>query len=693
MSLLLVIGLLIPPFAQQTFLALPDSDRNENVILREIPVYAYSYLIDYVSHDPINIISNADFAAQKEIEGWAGNGTVDDPYIIEGYNITYNGYNIRISNVTAHFIIRSCYLASIGTTKNDPYDDGVNFYNVTSGTVMNNIMFNNTDGGIYLGDSKGTIANNIMIDNRHSIILANSSASVTRNEVTGSNNVSIYVLDSFNSVISRNYASAIYGESILLDNATGCTVTDNDFEIHSATFRSSRNCTISKNRCREGSGILIDSSSDIVVFLNSIVQPAGTGIEVYRSNITTVSYNTINGADGDGILVHESEICRYYGNRVWGGLDGISIIEVTNSNFTFNHIQSQQYYGIDITTGSENILYGNLLTMDGYGPAIDWGVYNQWDDGAFMGNFWEGIEEGSLEIYGTANSVDRFARAISDEDFYYPHIRPEPIVHKLGGIGASLTWIVYCEPFDYEIYVNDTPIDSGRCLDTNAVTIDISDLPNGYYSFVLRVYPLYMMIDPGYITSTPFHFTVPDIWFLDSDADDMPDVWEIANGLNPYVDDSGLDYDSDGLFNNEEYFEGTDPRNPDSDSDSIFDGWEVRYGLDPLNASDASLDFDYDKLTNLEEYILGTNPTSSDSDSDGFPDAWEVRNGFDPTNPAVSLWECFVFYSPIMGAISVIVIAVVGVLFARYEQSSLQRRRSVRDEEEEEQEALSELLQ
>ena len=155
MSLLLVIVLLIPLFAQQAFLALSDSDRNENVALKEIPSHAYSYLVDYVNHDPISILSNADFAAQRDLEGWAGNGTLDDPYIIEGYNITYNGYDIRISNVTAHFVIRNCYLMSKGTVKNDPYDDGVYFYNVTNGSVTNNIIANNTDGAIYFGDSKG----------------------------------------------------------------------------------------------------------------------------------------------------------------------------------------------------------------------------------------------------------------------------------------------------------------------------------------------------------------------------------------------------------------------------------------------------------------------------------------------------------------------------------------------------------
>ena len=39
----------------------------------------------------------------------------------------------------------------------------------------------------------------------------------------------------------------------------------------------------------------------------------------------------------------------------------------------------------------------------------------------------------------------------------------------------------------------------------------------------------------------------------DSDLDGMPDTWEIANGLNPDINDSGADLDGDGYTNIEEF--------------------------------------------------------------------------------------------------------------------------------------------
>jgi hypothetical protein len=69
--------------------------------------------------------------------------------------------------------------------------------------------------------------------------------------------------------------------------------------------------------------------------------------------------------------------------------------------------------------------------------------------------------------------------------------------------------------------------------------------------------------------------------FLDSDGDGMPDDWEEAYGLNPFVNDAKEDRDEDGLDNLTEYLRQTLPNNRDSDGDGYNDGREVLQATNP----------------------------------------------------------------------------------------------------------------
>ncbi|MDB6174132.1 MAG: peptidase papain [Chthoniobacteraceae bacterium] len=131
----------------------------------------------------------------------------------------------------------------------------------------------------------------------------------------------------------------------------------------------------------------------------------------------------------------------------------------------------------------------------------------------------------------------------------------------------------------------------------------------------------------------------------DTDGDGMDDSWEIANGLNPLVNDANEDRDLDSLTNKEEYdvralgykanavnsLAGLPSDNHMSDYRSLKgEGWAHRYydKNDRLVATERDNGlvqiYVYDGNGNkIRDVIL----SNLDADGDGLPDAWEFAHG------------------------------------------------------------------
>lgn len=130
-------------------------------------------------------------------------------------------------------------------------------------------------------------------------------------------------------------------------------------------------------------------------------------------------------------------------------------------------------------------------------------------------------------------------------------------------------------------------------------------------------------------TSVPTAIPTPAV---DTDSDGVLDAYELAHPcMNVAVADGEDDPDADGLKNIEEGAHLTDACNPDSDADTMPDGFEVSNTcLDPLMPAAPADDADTDTLTDVEEYQQRTLPCDPDSDRDGYEDGVEVTLGEDP---------------------------------------------------------------
>lgn len=158
----------------------------------------------------------------------------------------------------------------------------------------------------------------------------------------------------------------------------------------------------------------------------------------------------------------------------------------------------------------------------------------------------------------------------------------------------------------------------------STVSIDLTSIVSGWVNSTIDNFGLVVFV--GDLESNAAGFSNPKIVItgaLDTDNDGMPDNYELANGLDPNLDDSGLDSDSSGgadsLTNLEEFTAGTDPQDSDSDDDGLLDGQEVNGTLNPW-------------ASGVQSGPPGdpTDPLKADSDGDGVDDNAEIIAGTDP---------------------------------------------------------------
>jgi parallel beta-helix repeat protein len=171
----------------------------------------------YTPHDPIYIHGNYEFTSENGVTG--GTGWVNDPFIIEGWEINASSdHGITIEDTNKCFEIRNCYIHSGGSSK-----DGIVFYHVINGIINSSIISNNKYGIIfrdydfYIGEdsSYNKIMNNTIKNNKkdgihfeHTLSDYHSYNLIFLNEISNNNQHGIYmIMSEYNQIFSNNFIS------------------------------------------------------------------------------------------------------------------------------------------------------------------------------------------------------------------------------------------------------------------------------------------------------------------------------------------------------------------------------------------------------------------------------------------------------------------------------------------------------
>jgi parallel beta-helix repeat protein len=635
-----------------------------------------------LTHDPIIILSNADFEdPQNNI---TGSGTFADPYIISNWTIDAAGSGscISISDTTAHFVIKNCTLLNSGSypdagmyisncgngtiynntirenyyginlgsssnhsiSENSIYnndDDGIRIHSSSNNTFFGNLIYNNSDNGFYLSTwaDYNIFLNNSVYENKYGFYLNTvNHNTISNNSIYNHTIDGIYLQASSEyNTISSNFVSEnedafyiSYGDNntifdnVVSKNINGFYLSDshkNEIFNNSVCYNtfdgfslfSSINNTISHNLIYNNTddGIFIWSSSTDNNILKNSIYNNSDGLFMDSSNLNTISYNHIYDNYNNGISIDNCNYTIISGNEIDNNTITGILFQLSNNGTIYNNSIKKNDKGITFDSNSCNSSISINNFINNRFHAIDNGIDNVWDDSK-LGNYWDnytGFDLAPVDGIGE----DPYIINVNSNDSY-------PLMYPT------------FEDFDGDGFKNLEEYTLG--VDSYKTNVSNPDSDYDGLSDYLE-----------WIYST-------EPWNNDTDTDNMPDGWEVSNGLNPNSIDSSGDLDNDGLENLEEFNNKADPNDSDTDDDGLtdgievntystdplsndtegdlmLDGWEVGNGLDPI-LNDSADDLDKDGLTNLEEFNLNTAANNNDSEGDFMLDGWEVENDLNP---------------------------------------------------------------
>lgn len=327
----------------------------------------------------IMINGNEDFVNQASLNGWDGNGSKEDPYIISNYSLVsaLGISTIWINNTDLHFVIENNLLEQ----SSELYEAGIKLQSVHNGEISNNILKNN-NYGIYIDNSSNIkVTNNSFTDNARWGISAwySTNISITHNSFL-QNDGAIRISYTTTSNIEKNIATNNTNWGLSIRFSSAINLLNNTIDT---TYR----------------GIYIWSSSTTLIMGNNVTNNE-IGVGIGSSSRTIVSFNNVT-------------------NNVWGGI-GIWTGS-TRSIVTQNTIKNNEDYGVYIwsVSSNNNTIYLNRFIDNGRASSqgFDYGEANKWHNETLQqGNYWSDWDgKGAYSIDGWTNPEDIYPLAINDQ--------------------------------------------------------------------------------------------------------------------------------------------------------------------------------------------------------------------------------------------------------------------------------------
>jgi parallel beta-helix repeat protein len=329
----------------------------------------------FISSGSLEFFDNESFESQ----GFPGNGTVDDPFIISGFSFNISsGQAIIMLGTDAHVVIRDNVFYG-----QDSADTAILFTNVRNLIIENNIISNFNNGTVSVNSLGNKIIGNTFHTGFQGIYLQTN----TRNTTIENNKIfgfefGIFLLNSRNNEISYNNIFGSY-INVVIENSNDNIIHDNSLSLADAGFfldRSLKNIIINNIFMQVQYPIfsefsnhtkIISNDFDLSIYAISIHY--GEQIEIRDNNFIHVNtvidlqlvsnatvFNNIISYSGSGIIGSSSNNISIIHNKINYFSVGIYLFS-NNTKIQSNTIFTTDSGPSVILTGYENEIIANTM--------------------------------------------------------------------------------------------------------------------------------------------------------------------------------------------------------------------------------------------------------------------------------------------------------------------------------------------
>lgn len=336
-----------------------------------------------IDHDPIVIMGNA--GINNASGALNGNGTADDPFIIENWSINASSTSgIKIVGTTAYIVIRNILINSTGNLSN-----GIWIENATNCRMYKISISNSSNFGIYMeNSSRISIVDSsikhggyaIWMDQSSEISITNSSANTDGPySIIGYNCTDVSMVNITSGLSFMHYCS-------------GISITDS--KIPGMNFDYGTNIIISGSNASGGGndGISLSYFTNVSILSNIASHNYWNGMSISDCTNVDIRGNNVSSNGRYGIDLAGCENVTIDRNRFASQMSqstgaGLSMVSCSNATVTDN-LFLDNMYSVKIGSPLNTSIYHNAFVGNGLsaftpfeGIYISSGSICEWDNG------------------------------------------------------------------------------------------------------------------------------------------------------------------------------------------------------------------------------------------------------------------------------------------------------------------------